>query len=216
MQNAYRDRVLAGTASAGLLLLQHPPTITLGSLTEAADLLVSRERLFERGVRVYETNRGGRATYHGPGQLVGYPVLDLARLPRGTTSCPSLRGYLRSLEEAMIRLLSSLGIGADRIDGAAGVWVDGRKIVSVGVAVRRSVTTHGFALNVNPDLSAFHAIRPCGFDPGVMTSIERETGAVPDWRMLEETVAGFLSETLGFDACEFMTSADAAPPPTRC
>jgi len=149
-----------------LLLLEHPAVVTLGRNSDAAHLL-SRD-----GVDVFETERGGDVTFHGPGQLVGYPIIDLSR------HTPDLHWYLRTLEQALIEALGELGIPAERNPGYTGVWTRGgsRKIASIGIHVKQWVTWHGFALNVTTDLSQFGRIVPCGI-PGVeMTSVARETG----------------------------------------
>jgi lipoyl(octanoyl) transferase len=150
-----------------LLLLEHPAVVTLGRNSDAAHLL-RRD-----GVEVFETERGGDVTFHGPGQLVGYPIIDLSRHK------PDLHWYLRTLEQALIEALAGLGIPAERNPGYTGVWTRGgsRKIASIGIHVKQWVTWHGFALNVTTDLSQFGRIVPCGI-PGVqMTSVEREQGA---------------------------------------
>ena len=148
-----------------LLLLEHPPVVTLGRTARAAHVLRPD------GVDVFEIERGGDVTFHGPGQLVGYPILDL------TGHKPDLHWYLRTLERALIAALAELGIPAGRNQGATGVWTDNRKIASIGVHVKQWVTWHGFALNVTTDLSQFGRIVPCGI-PGVeMTSVARELGA---------------------------------------
>jgi lipoyl(octanoyl) transferase len=147
-----------------LLLLEHPAVVTLGRNSDAGHLL-SRD-----GIDVFEIERGGDVTFHGPGQLVGYPIIDLTGHKR------DLHWYLRTLEQALIDALTGLGIAADRNPGYTGVWTNGRKIASIGIHVKQWVTWHGFALNVTTDLSQFGRIVPCGI-PGVeMTSIEREKG----------------------------------------
>jgi len=147
-----------------LLLLEHPAVVTLGRNSRAAHLR-------GEGVAVFEVERGGDVTYHGPGQLVGYPILDL------TGYRQDLHWYLRTLEQALIDALTELGIPAERHAGYTGVWTTGRKIASIGVHVKQWVTWHGFALNVTTDLSAFDRIVPCGIPGVVMTSLERERGA---------------------------------------
>ena len=149
-----------------LLLLEHPAVVTLGRNSDAAHLL-SRD-----GVEVFETERGGDVTFHGPGQLVGYPIIDLTRHK------PDLHWYLRTLEQALIEALAELGIPAERNPGYTGVWTRGgsRKIASIGIHVKQWVTWHGFALNVTTDLSQFGCIVPCGIAGVDMTSIERERG----------------------------------------
>ena len=148
-----------------LLLVEHPPTVTLGRNSHRAHVLYSGD------VEVFEVERGGDVTYHGPGQLVGYPIIDLAGYRR------DLHWYLRTLEQALIDALAELGVPAERNTGYTGVWTRGRKIASIGIHVKQWVTWHGFALNVTTDLTAFDRIVPCGIPGVVMTSVERERGA---------------------------------------
>jgi lipoyl(octanoyl) transferase len=151
-----------------LLLLEHPPTITLGKRADANDILVDRRRLEALGVAVHETDRGGEITYHGPGQLVGYPICDLNDRER------DLHRFLRDLEGALIELLAELGLEGRRFPLHTGVWVGQRKIAAIGIKVRRWVTTHGFALNVDLDLSHFGLIVPCGIRDFGVTSLAAE------------------------------------------
>ena len=151
----------SGTIPDTLLLLEHPHVYTLGRNARKEHLLVSKDRLAEIGAQVFETDRGGDITYHGPGQLVGYPVLDLARHRRDVT------WYMRSLEEVFIRVAADFDIPARRLSGAAGVWVGGEKLVAMGVHISRWVTSHGFALNLDTDLSYFRCIVPCGLSKPV-------------------------------------------------
>ncbi len=151
-----------------LILLEHPHVITLGRGSHESNLLATRQLLAERSVAVHEIERGGDVTYHGPGQLVGYPIIDLNRHKK------DLHWYLRQLEEVLIRALAEVGIECGRISGHTGVWVEDRKIASIGVHVTRWVTFHGFALNVSTDLSYFDLIIPCGIDAVKMTSMEQE------------------------------------------
>lgn len=153
-----------------LLLVEHPPVITMGRASKHAHLVASDSLLAARGVQRFEVDRGGDVTFHGPGQLVGYPILDLRQHRQ------DLHWYLRQLEEALIVALAELGIVADRRMGYTGVWVRGRKIASIGVHARDWVTWHGFALNVTTDLSFFDLIVPCGIPDVVMTSLARELG----------------------------------------
>jgi lipoyl(octanoyl) transferase len=156
------DRIAGRQPHDLLLLVEHPPVITLGRSARGAHVLRPA------GVEVVEVERGGDVTYHGPGQLVGYPILDLA------AQRPDLHWYLRTLEEALIRGLARLGIPADRRAGFTGVWTRNRKIASIGVHVKQWVTWHGFALNVTTDLAAFERIVPCGITGVEMTSVARE------------------------------------------
>jgi lipoate-protein ligase B len=151
-----------------LLLVEHPHVITVGRTTGAARNLVA-----PGDMPVFEIERGGDVTYHGPGQLVGYPILKLDGDER------DLHKYLRNLEEAMIRVLARHGISGERNPGYTGVWSGGRKLASIGVAVKRWVTLHGFALNVTTDLARFRAINPCGLEASVMASIQSLTGTAP-------------------------------------
>jgi lipoate-protein ligase B len=153
-----------------LLLVEHEPVVTLGRTTQASSLPLSPDAIARQGVGVHEVERGGDVTWHGPGQLVGYPIVDLRRMRE------DLHWYLRSLEDALIDALESLGIPADRNPGYTGVWTAGRKVASIGVHVKRWVTLHGFALNVVNDLSGFDLIVPCGIQQVVMTSVATELG----------------------------------------
>ncbi len=143
--------------------------VTLGRGTRETSLPLDPENLRRRGIEVFEVERGGDVTYHGPGQLVGYPIFDLREHRQ------DLHWYLRQIEEALIRALATFGIAAERNPGYTGVWTQGRKIASIGVHAKQWVTWHGFALNVTTGLSAFDLIVPCGIPGVVMTSVERET-----------------------------------------
>jgi lipoate-protein ligase B len=163
-----RQRIDGSVAEDVLLLLEHPPVVTLGRSSKEKHLLVSPELLRARGVELFEVERGGDVTFHGAGQLVGYPIIDLKRHKR------DLHWYLRQVEEALIRSLASFGIDAERNPGYTGVWTSGRKIASIGVHARDWVTWHGFALNVCTDLRFFDLIVPCGIQSVTMTSISEE------------------------------------------
>ena len=182
-----------------LLLLEHEPTVTLGRATKETSLLVPPDSLAQAGITVAEVERGGDVTWHGPGQLVGYPILHLARHQQ------DLHWYLRMVEEALIVALDALGIPAERNPGFTGVWTAGRKIASIGIHVRRWVTTHGFALNVHNDLADFARIVPCGITGVEMTSVAQELGAAAHapadaWnRTATAVVAGF-ARTFGLVA----------------
>jgi lipoate-protein ligase B len=154
-----------------LLLVEHPPVVTLGRSAKAAHLVATPEVLAARGVELHEVERGGDVTFHGPGQLVGYPIIDLKRHKR------DLHWYLRQVEEALIRGLAPFGIAGERNPGYTGVWTAGRKLASIGVHARDWVTWHGFALNVSTDLSYFDLMVPCGIQSVEMTSVCRECQA---------------------------------------
>jgi lipoyl(octanoyl) transferase len=153
-----------------LLLLEHPPVVTLGRTAKQAHLIASPDHLRARGIDVFEVERGGDVTFHGPGQLVGYPILDLKRHRR------DLHWYLRQVEEALIVALAQVGIAGTRDARYTGVWTEGRKIASIGVHARDWVTWHGFALNITTELSLFDLIVPCGIPAVQMTSVAREVG----------------------------------------
>jgi lipoate-protein ligase B len=171
LQRSLCDLRIAGEIDRDVLLLvEHEPTVTLGRGTKAGSLPLSPEEIRRRGLTVVEIERGGDVTWHGPGQLVGYPILDLNQHK------PDLHWYLRQVEEALIRALARLDIPAERNPGLTGVWTGGRKIASIGIHVRRWVTTHGFALNVVNDLSGFGLIVPCGIQGVEMTAVRRAGG----------------------------------------
>ncbi len=155
-----------------LLLLEHPPVITLGVKTrdDRTHILATAETLEEQGVEVFESGRGGDVTYHGPGQLVGYPIIDLR-----PDRCDVHR-YVRDLEEMLIQAAASFGVGATRLPGLTGVWVGEEKLAAIGVRIARWVTSHGFALNVAPRLEHFDLIVPCGIADKRVTSLEKLTG----------------------------------------
>src|SRR6185436_4462742 len=166
-----RARISGDVPQDVLLLVEHEPVITLGRSSKDAHLVANRAQLAERGVEQFEVERGGDVTYHGPGQLVGYPIIDLKRHKQ------DLHWYLRQVEETLIVALRDFGIAGERVAKYTGVWTGGRKIASIGVHARDWVTWHGFALNVTTDLSWFDLIVPCGIDGVVMTSIARESGS---------------------------------------
>jgi lipoate-protein ligase B len=153
-----------------LLLLEHPPVITLGRGACPEHLLLSSEELARRGIELAQISRGGDVTWHGPGQLVGYPICDLEPLGR------DLHRFLRLLEELLIDTLAAFGIRGERQQGKTGVWVAGEKIASIGIGVRRWISWHGFALNISGDLGGFAAIVPCGLPGIAMTSVEKLLG----------------------------------------
>ena len=168
LQRDLHQRVVTGDLPALLLLLQHPHVYTLGRRGTEDDILASADALTELGADVHHTDRGGEVTYHGPGQLVGYPILDLRAAGLGPLA------YVRALEQVIISTLAELGIHATSEDRPTGVWVDDAKIAAIGVRVSRGVTMHGFALNVNPDLSYFKHIVPCGMPDASVTSIAEQ------------------------------------------
>ena len=168
LQRDLHRRVASGELPALLLLLQHPHVYTLGRRGSETDILAPDEALRELNAGVYHTDRGGEATYHGPGQLVGYPILDLRAAGLGPLA------YVRALEEIIISTLAELGIRAAAEGRPTGVWVGDAKIAAIGVRVSRGATMHGFALNVNPDLSYFNHVVPCGMPDASVTSIAEQ------------------------------------------
>jgi lipoate-protein ligase B len=217
-----RGRIRGDIAEDVLLLVEHPPVVTLGRTASAAHLVASSASLAARGVEVFEVERGGDITFHGPGQLVGYPIIDLKQHRQ------DLHWYLRQVEEALIVALGALGVAAERNPGLTGVWTRGRKIASIGVHARDWVTWHGFALNVNTDLSWFDLIVPCGIPDVTMTSVARETGAAraDEPRVRAETARAFATvfslapraarhEDLALDAPVGADSAPAGSTETR-
>src|SRR5688572_7215232 len=172
LQAALVEDRRAGRIGDTLLLLEHPPVITLGVKTRhgAKHIIASAEELARQGVTVHETGRGGDVTYHGPGQLVGYPVLDLK-----PDRCDVHR-YVRDLEEVMIRTAASFGVSARRVTGLTGAWVGDEKLAAIGVRIARWITSHGFAFNVNTALEHFNFIVPCGISDRGVTSLEKLLG----------------------------------------
>ncbi len=172
LQERTVERRLAEEISDTLILVEHPPVITLGRAGADSDILLPEEELRKQGVEVHRITRGGLVTYHGPGQLVGYPIVHLYERAR------ELKRFIGGLEEVFIDLLEThYGIRAEHDSNERGVWVEGtRKITAVGIAVKRRVTMHGFAYNVNPDLSHFNWIVPCGISDRSVTSLSRELG----------------------------------------
>ncbi|MEX0324473.1 MAG: lipoyl(octanoyl) transferase LipB [Puniceicoccaceae bacterium] len=167
------DKRRSGDCPDTLIFTEHDPVFTIGARPGAEEHLVWTEQVLrQQGIEVVKTNRGGDITYHGPGQIVGYPIVSLQEKR-------DLHAYLRDLEEVLIRTVAHFGITADRREGKTGIWIEERKIAAIGVAVKTWVTYHGFALNVNPDLSHFTGIVPCGITDGTVTSLEEECDAPP-------------------------------------
>jgi lipoate-protein ligase B len=173
LQLQLRDECIRDPARASLLMVEHPPTISIGLKGDREDVVAAPGRLAQLGVEVVETNRGGEVTLHAPGQLVVYPIISLAERGR------SLHRYLRDLETWLVAVCRSCGVPAHPRSPHTGVWVEDRKIASIGIAARRWVTYHGVALNVSTDMSLFDLIVPCGLKDAAMTSLERELGAAP-------------------------------------
>jgi lipoate-protein ligase B len=168
-QKAIARRRDGGSLPDSLILLEHPHTYTLGRRGKLSDVLVGEAALKQMGVQVCYVDRGGEVTYHGPGQIVAYPIVDVRPLGGPVT-------YVRTLEAVLIHTLRDFGLEAEREDSLTGVWIGHEKIAAIGVKISRGITTHGFALNVNPDLSYFRHIVPCGIQGMAVTSMERQLG----------------------------------------
>jgi lipoyl(octanoyl) transferase len=186
----------AGAIPDTLLLLEHPHVYTLGRNANPGNVLVTAEFLASRGAQVFRTDRGGDVTYHGPGQLVGYPILDLTQHRR------DISWYMRTLEEVFIRTAHDYGIEAGRSAGAAGVWIGNEKLVAMGVHLSRWVTSHGFALNVNTDLSYFESIVPCGLQGKGVVSLAKLLGGPVEMGEVTERVMEHFGAVFGLEIIE--------------
>lgn len=200
-QRELADAVLRLDHPDTLVFCEHQPVITLGRTTQDGSLLLSRELLTQQGIDVVEINRGGEATVHNPGQLVGYPIFNLTR------SRQDLHWFLRLLEQAVIDTLAEYTVEAQRVDGLTGVWIgESRKICAIGIHCSRWVTSHGFALNVSNDLDLFSAIVPCGIRERGVTSLAREVDVVPSMQELKYGIARNLQIRLHADVSTYGVS----------
>ena len=186
LQGHLQEQRRAGTIGDTVLIVEHPPVITLGVRKTANRLLVNAEELTRRGIDLVEIRRGGGATAHNPGQLVFYPIVSLQELHRGVNE------YVRMLEAIGIELLAGLGVESGRRKGFPGLWVGERKIASIGVRVSRFITSHGMAINIQNDLSIFGLMVPCGLDGVQMTSAQQETGRTYDMQHVKEQLVALL------------------------
>ncbi len=205
-QQDIQDRLIrakaTGLGTGGLpclIFVEHPHVFTLGKSGKENNLLINPEFLASIGAAFYKTDRGGDITYHGPGQLVGYPIFDLQTLGIG------VRKYIENIEESIIQTLREYGLHTTRLDGATGVWLEAdnlkptRKICAIGVKVSRGITMHGFALNVTTDLQYFSYINPCGFTDRGVTSLEKEQGYKPDMDQVKQTLLGNIARLFGLE-----------------
>jgi lipoyl(octanoyl) transferase len=182
-----------------LFLVEHPHVYTLGKSGSENNLLINIIQMKKLNVSFFKTNRGGDITYHGPGQIVGYPILDLENFDLG------LKEYIHQMEEVIILTLQEFGIKSERLDGATGVWLDtnipgkSRKICAIGVKSSRHITMHGFAFNVNTDLDFFNFINPCGFTDKAVTSLEKELGIKQNFEAVKEKVKANFARVFGMD-----------------
>jgi lipoate-protein ligase B len=203
-----RQRATGEQADDVLLLVEHEAVVTLGRGSRPQSLPLGADQLARRGVHLFEVERGGDVTFHGPGQLVGYPILDLREHRE------DLHWYLRTLEEALIRSLDDMGVPAGRNPGLTGVWTRGRKIASIGIHVKQWVTYHGFALNVHTDLSFFDLIIPCGIQDVVMTSLAMELGRTDSaalWRDAKSAVVEGMAQAFGATPVAFAAPISFSP-----
>lgn len=171
-----------------LLLLEHPPTITIGKSGSIENVLVSKEALSKEGVSLFFIDRGGDVTYHGPGQIVGYPIIDLKQ--RGK----DIRRFVYDIEEVIIRMMKDFSIEAGRDESHPGVWIDGKELAAIGLAIRRWVSIHGFAINVNPNMEHFSLINPCGFNDRKATSMSQLLGEKLPVDAVKERLISHFSE----------------------
>ena len=201
IQKETEQAVKLGATSDTLLLLEHPHTLTIGRRGDGSAVLLDAQQLEQRNVTVFETNRGGKVTYHGLGQLVGYPIIKLS------PDREDVHRYMRDLEEVLIRTMSDFGIEAFRIDGLTGVYTARGKIAAIGVHIARWVTTHGFALNVNTDLSYFDFIVACEGEP--VTSMEALLGSETQLSEVEDRIVSNFAEVFAMqvemDSCLQLT-----------
>ncbi|MBM4032224.1 MAG: lipoyl(octanoyl) transferase LipB [Planctomycetes bacterium] len=203
LQQRILERVRQAQAQdAALLLLEHEPVITIGRRGGRDHLRVSTEELARRGIGLHETNRGGDVTYHGPGQLVGYPIVYL---PEGKRD---VHRFLRSIESVLIATLARFGIAGCRVPGYTGVWVGGAKVAAIGIAFSRWTSHHGFALNLDPDLTAFELIVPCGIADRPVTSMARVLGHAPDHHQVEDALIEQFMAEFALDAAVEHASPD--------
>lgn len=181
-----------------LLLCEHPAVFTLGKSGQDSNLLITQNLLDQKGIQYYKINRGGDITFHGPGQIVGYPILDLEQFKLG------VKEYIYLMEEVIIKTLSDYNINSDRLDGAIGVWLDtdkpsARKICAIGVKASRHITMHGFAFNVNTDLNFYSLINPCGFTDKGVTSLAKELGHELDLSEVHQKIKHYFAEVFGME-----------------
>jgi lipoate-protein ligase B len=189
----------AGETGDWLLFPDHPPVLTVGRTPSAGNIIATAEALRARGIEIHEVSRGGDVTWHGPGQLVGYPIVDLNSAGR------DLHRFLRALEGALIDVLAEWNIASERVPGRTGVWTADRKIASIGIAVRRWVSYHGFALNVAPDLDFFDLIHPCGLRGIQVTSMAALGGpGLAEMSIVRARAAGAVAARLGFERIEWV------------
>ncbi len=196
LQRRLLEERRAGSRPDTLLLLSHPPVVTVGRGSSPGHVLLPEDELLRRGIALWETDRGGDVTFHGPGQVVGYVIFDLREHGQ------DLHRFLRRMEEAILRALAAFGLEGGRIPGLTGVWVGGRKVCAIGIKVSRWVSMHGFALNVSTDLSYFDVIVPCGIADRGVTSLAALLGHAVDRRQVENALANAFAREFGLEPWE--------------
>ena len=194
LQEKRHCEVRDGLQDDTLFLLEHLPVITTGKNTGTGHILANGEELNRRGVTHYETGRGGDVTYHGPGQIVGYPIVELQDSER------DIRRFVGCLEEVLIRTAADFGVKAERVQGLRGIWVGNDKLAAIGVRISRWTTMHGFALNVSTELSGFDLIVPCGLHGRGVTSLQKLLGEAPPLGIVEDRLSSHAAEVLGRQA----------------
>lgn len=194
LQRKIFDGVVNGSLQDTLLLLEHPHTYTLGKTADRSNLIANDIYLADKKISVVDIDRGGDITYHGPGQLVGYPIIDLKKWKMDSHK------YLRALEEVLIGFCNEYSLNAGRIEGLTGVWINQRKIAAIGIKISRWVTMHGFALNISPDLNYFGGIIPCGIKDKDVTSLEKETGLTHEMKPVKEKIVKIFSAVFEYDS----------------
>ena len=193
LQKRLLEEHIQGKGRDSLLLLQHNPVITIGRSGSRDNILIPESVLTAAGIEICEIDRGGDVTYHGPGQLTGYPIINLRHFRK------DVHWYLRQLEETIIRVLAEYGITGERMEGYTGVWVGNEKVAAIGVGIKRWITYHGFAFNIYPDMSHFQMIRPCGITDKGVTSLERLLGYRVDMDEVVKKTASAFAEVLHID-----------------
>ncbi len=196
LQRDIFSRRKEGIINDSLLLLEHPHTYTLGKVAKREHLLMTEEELRNGHISVFDIDRGGDITYHGPGQIVGYPIINLSEWQKDSHK------YLRTLEQVLIDMLHTYGIESGRKEGLTGVWIEDRKIAAIGIKISSWITMHGFALNVNTDMHLFQGIVPCGITDKKVTSLQQEKGAYISLEEVKERIVKEFVKHFNYDQCK--------------